>query len=61
MKITIEGNVATIVVPINPNPPPSSTGKSLILFSSHGFVKPHDVLFNGKQVSVGLNLIVATK
>lgn len=61
MKVTIKDNIATIIVPVNPNPTPSSTGKSLILYSSSGFARPADCLVNGKQVSVGLNIILALK
>jgi len=61
MKVEIKGQELVITVPINPQPPLSSTGKSRILFSSQGFVKPAGLLVDGKQVSVGLNVIVAVK
>lgn len=50
-----------ITVPINPNPPLSTSGKSRILYSSAGFVKPPGLLVDGKQVSVGLNVIAALR
>lgn len=61
MQVTIQGNMMTIVVPINPQPPLSASGKSRILFSSQGFTKPAGLLVDGKQVSVGLNVIAALR
>lgn len=60
-QLSQDGKSLIITVPINSNPPLSSTGKSRILFSSQGFVKPAGLLVDGKQVSVGLNVIVAVK
>lgn len=60
-QLSPDGKSLVITVPINNNPPLSSTGKSRILFSSQGFIKPAGLLVDGKQVSVGLNVIVAVK
>jgi len=50
MKVQKDGNKLIIEVELNENnPPPSSTGKSLILFTSHGF-KWHE--------NCGINLTV---
>lgn len=37
MQVTLEGNELTIKVKLLDSPRPSSTGKSLILFTSGGF------------------------
>lgn len=37
MRVTLEGNELTIKVTLSDDPRPSSTGKSLILFTSGGF------------------------
>jgi len=60
-QLSSDGKSLVITVPINPSPALSSSGKSRILFSSHGFVKPTGLLVDGKQVSVGLNVIVALR
>jgi hypothetical protein len=60
MKVEIVGDQIIITAQLDKSAPMSSSGKSRILFSSHGFVKP-DLKFEGKQVSVGLNVIVALK
>jgi len=47
MKVKREGNKVTIEVELNTtNPPPSSTGKSLILFTSHGYQWHQDIAIN---------------
>ena len=65
MKVTIVTNAdssktAVLECPLH-KPELSSSGKSNILFSSHGFVKPAGVLYEGKQVSVGINIIAALR
>lgn len=61
MNVTIKDGIITITAPISANPQLSSTGKSLVLFSSQGFVKPPGLMHEGKQVSVGINVIAALK
>lgn len=56
-----DGKSLIITVPLNPQPPLSSSGKSRILYSSQGFVKPAGLMIDGKQVSVGLNVIAALR
>lgn len=65
MKVEIITNpdgskTAVLTCPLQ-KPELSSSGKSNILFSSHGFVKPIGVLYEGKQVSVGINIIAALR
>lgn len=63
MKATLENNGTELVLrlPIDKNPQLSSTGKSLILFSTHGFVKPVELKWNGRRVSLGINVLASTK
>lgn len=56
MKVTIEKNELVIRVPLQ-EPTPSSTGKTLVVASSHGNQKT-DALVNGKPVIVGLNAYI---
>lgn len=60
-ELSPDGKSLIITVPISTNPPLSSSGKSRILYSSQGFVKPPGLLVDGKQVSVGLNVIAALR
>jgi hypothetical protein len=46
MKIEKNGNTVTITVDLDKNPKPSSTGKSLIVFTSHGFQWVEDLGVN---------------
>jgi len=48
--IEVEGNEVTIKVKIDPNGPLSSTGKSNLLYTSHGWVK----LDNGWRFNLGI-------
>lgn len=56
MKVTIEKNELVIRVPLQ-EPTPSSTGKTLVVASSHGNQKT-DALVDGKPVIVGLNAYI---
>ena len=47
-----EGNTMTITIELSEDPKPSSTGKTLILFTSHGFQWEGDA---------GINLTVVKK
>lgn len=60
MKVTIENNEITIKVPLSTNPQPSSTGKSLMLYSSGGIIKT-DTIYKDRQVSVGLNVMISVR
>ena len=57
MTVTIEGNELVIRIPVNPNPTPSKSDKTLIVASSHGPVTT-DCMIDGKPVVVGLNAYV---
>lgn len=56
MKVTIEKNELVIRVQLQ-EPTPSSTGKTLVVASSHGNQKT-DALVDGKPVIVGLNAYI---
>lgn len=61
MKCEIRGTEMIITVPINSNPPASSTGKSLMVYSTSGFVKPAGIMVNGKPVSISMNVCIPVK
>ena len=48
--IEVDGDEVTIKVKINPNGPLSSSGKSILLYTSHGWVK----LDNGWKFNLGI-------
>jgi hypothetical protein len=56
MKVTKEGNELVIRIPMQ-TPQPSSTGKTLVVASSHGNQKT-DVMVDGKPVFVGVNCYI---
>lgn len=60
MKTSIENGVLTIVVPLDSTPRVSTTGKSLLLVNTQGFMKT-GLVHGGKPVSVSLNVIVPIK
>ena len=54
----IEGNELVVRVPLNPVPVPSkSSGKTLIVASTHGN-KPSDAEVNGQKVTVSVNAYI---
>jgi hypothetical protein len=57
LKATIEGNELVIRVPLNATPAPSSSGKTLVVASSHGNQKT-EALVNGQPVIVGVNAYI---
>lgn len=57
MKATIANGILTIQIPVSPNPEPSSTGKTLVVASSHGNQKT-GIQVDGKEVIVGLNAYI---
>lgn len=57
MNASIKDGVLTITIPVNQNPSPSSTGKTLCVASSHGN-QPTSVLVDGKPVIIGLNAYI---
>jgi hypothetical protein len=54
----IEGSELVIRVPLNSPPVLSSTGKNMVVASSHGN-KQTDAKVNGKPVTVGVNAYIA--
>jgi hypothetical protein len=46
MKVERKGNTVIITVELEKNPKPSSTGKSLVLYTSHGFKWTEDLGIN---------------
>lgn len=52
MKATIEDNILTITIALNPQP--SATGKSTVLASTHGN-QPTTLQYEGRPVLIGLN------
>jgi hypothetical protein len=57
LTATIEGEYLVIRVPMNAKPTPSSTGKTLVVASSHGN-KQTEVEVQGKPVIVGVNAYI---
>lgn len=57
MKTTIANGVLTIEMPLDPNPQRSKSGKSLMLFTTSGFVK----VGGAEDVSVSINVIKKIK
>jgi hypothetical protein len=57
LTASIEGDFLVIRVPLNATPTPSSTGKTLVVASSHGN-KETEVQVQGKPVYVGVNAYV---
>ncbi len=57
LTASIEGEFLVIRVPMNSKPTPSSTGKTLVIASSHGN-KQTEVEVQGKPVIVGVNAYI---
>ena len=57
LTAAIEGEFLVIRVPMNAKPTPSSTGKTLVVASSHGN-KQTDLEVQGKPVVVGVNAYI---
>jgi hypothetical protein len=57
LTASIEDGYLVIRVPMNAKPTPSSTGKTLVVASSHGN-KQVEVEIDGKPVFVGVNAYV---
>jgi hypothetical protein len=53
----VVGNKLVIEVDMNEKPVPSSTGKNLVVASSHGNLTT-TAMVNGKNVTVGLNAYI---
>ena len=57
LTAAIEGDYLVIRVPMNAKPTPSSTGKTLVVATSHGN-KQTEVEVQGKPVIVGVNAYI---
>jgi hypothetical protein len=57
LTASIEGEFLVIRVPLNPIPTPSTSGKTLVVASSHGN-KETEVQVEGKPVYIGVNAYV---
>ena len=57
MKATIEGNELVIRLPLNKSPVPSSSGKTLVVASTHGN-RTTEAVINGQPVIVGANAYI---
>jgi hypothetical protein len=57
LTATIEGEFLVIRVPLNPTPTRSSSGKTLVVASTHGN-KQTDLEIDGKPVIVGVNAYI---
>ena len=58
MKAISEGNELVIRLPLHRSPVPSSSGKTLVIASSHGN-RTTEAIVNGQPVIVGVNAYVA--
>lgn len=61
MTTKIENGQLVITVPLSTAPQLSSTGKSLMLYSTQGFNKPSGLIVNGKQVAISMNVIIPSR
>lgn len=57
MKASIANGVLTIQIPVNPQPEPSTSGKTLVVASTRGNKKT-SVQVEGKELVVGLNAYI---
>lgn len=60
VKIDEKKKTLTIVADFNNPPAPSSSGKTLVIASSHGNHRV-DATYDGKPITVGFNAYVANK
>jgi hypothetical protein len=58
MKATIENGELVIRLPLNKTPVLSTSGKTLVVASTHGNQKT-DAILNGQPVIVGVNAYIA--
>jgi hypothetical protein len=58
MRATIENGELVIRLPLNKSPVPSTSGKSLVIASTHGNQKT-DAVVNGQHVVIGVNAYIA--
>lgn len=56
-KVKIENGMLKLEIPINAQPTPSASGKTLVVASTHGNMRT-EATVNGKPVVVGLNAYI---
>lgn len=57
LRATIEGNDLVIRIPVDPDPQPSLSGKTLVVASSRGNKETEAVIL-GQKIVVGLNAYI---
>jgi hypothetical protein len=57
VKATIEGNELVIRLPLNKSPVPSSSGKTLVVASTHGN-RTTEAVINGQPIILGVNAYI---
>ena len=57
MTVEIKNNKLVITIDMNPKPIPSSTGKTLVVASSHGN-QATTAMIEGKPIIVGVNAYI---
>jgi len=57
MEVELKNKKLIITIPVNDKPVPSSSGKTLVVASSHGNQQT-TVMINGKAVIVGVNAYI---
>ena len=57
MKATIEGDELVIRLPLNKSPVPSSSGKTLVVASTHGN-RTTEAVINGQPIILGVNAYI---
>lgn len=57
MTVEIKNNKLVITIDMNPKPIPSSTGKTLVVASSHGN-QATTAMIDGKPIIVGVNAYI---
>lgn len=57
MKAEIKGKDLVITIPLNAKPEASSTGKTLLIASTHGAMKS-SLKVSGEEVSINLNAYI---
>jgi hypothetical protein len=57
VKVSVEGDELVIRLPLHKPPQPSSSGKTLVVASSHGNQRT-DAVVEGQTVTVGVNAYI---
>jgi len=57
LSVKVEGKELVIRLPLSENPPPSASGKTLVVASTHGN-KVTEIVVQGKPVTVGVNAYI---